>query len=192
MLAYLLRGTLPWQELPTNVKDVEGRLKIITQRKINMSAENLFKGQASGCLIVDFYFIFSKNLIFTFWIFPEFSEEFTELHRYTRALTFMERPDYAYLRNLMRTVFDRTSKIDSGYQFEWVDRTTTSSHEQHAPALSPIKATQQYCVHSAWWSANDYFAIFKKHRSYGQNYISDGYTMIWSDLYLIPSYKQIL
>jgi hypothetical protein len=47
MLAYLLRGTLPWQELPTNVKDVEGRLKIITQRKVNTAAESLFKGQAS-------------------------------------------------------------------------------------------------------------------------------------------------
>ncbi len=48
-----------------------------------------------------------------------FPEEFSSFINYTRELKFDDRPDYGYLRRLLKTVSER-EKFEYDFMFDWV------------------------------------------------------------------------
>jgi len=86
VLMYFLRGTLPWQGLKANGK--KEKYERIKQKKMSTPAEVLCKHAPS---------------------------EFATYLNYCRALRFEDRPDYAYLRRLLKDLF-----FKEGYQYDFV------------------------------------------------------------------------
>ena len=48
-----------------------------------------------------------------------FPDEYTSFINYTRELKFDDRPDYGYLRRLLKTISER-DKIEFDYVFDWI------------------------------------------------------------------------
>eukprot|EP01062_Namystynia_karyoxenos_P017827 TRINITY_DN16601_c0_g1_i1.p1 TRINITY_DN16601_c0_g1~~TRINITY_DN16601_c0_g1_i1.p1 ORF type:complete len:375 (+),score=95.69 TRINITY_DN16601_c0_g1_i1:102-1127(+) len=90
VLMYFLRGTLPWQGLKADAK--RDKYDMISKTKASTPIEVLCKGYP-----------------------PEFSEYLTR----SRSYRFEEEPDYAGLRGLFRTAFEREGyQLD--YQYDWI------------------------------------------------------------------------
>eukprot|EP00968_Pinguiococcus_pyrenoidosus_P013924 scaffold1272_cov250-Pinguiococcus_pyrenoidosus.AAC.16 len=78
VLMYFMRGTLPWQGLKATTK--KQKYERIMDRKMSTSPEQLCKG---------------------------FPGEFRSYFEYCRHLRFEDRPDYAYLKRLLKDLFYR-------------------------------------------------------------------------------------
>merc|ERR1711971_248330 len=83
---YFLRGSLPWQGLKAATK--KQKYENISERKMATPIETLCK---------------------------EFPKEFVSYLHYCRCLRFDDKPDYNYLRNLLREPF-----IRGGYEYDYV------------------------------------------------------------------------
>eukprot|EP01017_Pseudomicrothorax_dubius_P050369 TRINITY_DN952_c0_g1_i2.p1 TRINITY_DN952_c0_g1~~TRINITY_DN952_c0_g1_i2.p1 ORF type:complete len:384 (-),score=91.81 TRINITY_DN952_c0_g1_i2:78-1229(-) len=83
---YFLRGSLPWQNLKANNK--KDKYEKILEKKLSTPIETLCKG---------------------------FPNEFVTYLTYCRNLRFEDKPDYTYLRNLLKDLFVR-----SGYEYDYV------------------------------------------------------------------------
>jgi len=90
VLLYFLRGSLPWQNMKANNK--KDKYERIMEKKLSTPVEYLCKG---------------------------FPNEFVTFLSYCRNLRFEDRPDYAYLRNLLKELFVK-SGYELDYQFDWV------------------------------------------------------------------------
>lgn len=90
MLVYFLRGELPWQGM--KAKTMKEKYEKIMEKKIASPIELLCKG---------------------------FPDEYTSFINYTRELKFDDRPDYGYLRRLLKTISER-DKIEFDYVFDWI------------------------------------------------------------------------
>jgi len=91
VLMYFLRGSLPWQGL--NAHDKKEKYAKIMEKKMSTPPEELCR---------------------------HFPAEFAVYLNYCRNLRFEDRPDYTYLRQLLKTLFFRQGyQDDSG--FEWVE-----------------------------------------------------------------------
>lgn len=89
VLIYLVKGCLPWQGLPSKTpKTKQERYDEIMQQKINTSLKDLCK---------------------------DLPHQFEEYLTYCRKLQFEERPDYGYLRQLLRDAFAK-----EGFQLDFV------------------------------------------------------------------------
>ena len=89
VLIYFLKGSLPWQGLKVNRR--EDRYKKIYEKKKETSAQELCN---------------------------QLPKEFEEYVKYTRNLDFESKPDYDFLRGLLRNVLDKNNyKYD--YFFDW-------------------------------------------------------------------------
>lgn len=88
ILIYFVRGTLPWQGLTATPST---RVAKIASVKMNTSVQDLCKGLPS---------------------------EFAAYVHYTRSLDYTTCPDYAYLRSLFRTLYNRYGYEDDG-SFDW-------------------------------------------------------------------------
>merc|ERR1712226_779168 len=86
VLMYFNRGSLPWQGLKANEK--KEKYEKIMEKKMSTPAEVLCKN---------------------------FPVEFVTYLNYCRSLRFEDRPDYAYLRRLLKDLFFR-----EGYQYDFV------------------------------------------------------------------------
>ena len=86
VLMYFNRGSLPWQGLKANGK--KEKYEKIMEKKMSTPVEALCK---------------------------HFPTEFVTYLNYTRSLRFEDRPDYAYLRRLLKDLFFR-----EGYQYDFV------------------------------------------------------------------------
>ena len=87
---YFLRGMLPWQSLKApNKKEKYEKIK---EKKLTTSIEVLCKN---------------------------YPNEFAKYLAYTRNLKFEEKPDYAYLRNMFKELFQK-SNYKNDYQYDWV------------------------------------------------------------------------
>jgi len=88
---YFLKGSLPWQGLKArNIKDKYEKIK---EKKILTKIDDLCSG---------------------------LPDEFNKYMAYCRKLKFTEKPDYAYLRNLFKSLA-KTLQIEYDYQFDWAD-----------------------------------------------------------------------
>jgi len=90
VLLYFLRGSLPWQNMKANNK--KDKYERIMEKKLSTPVEYLCKG---------------------------FPNEFITFLSYCRNLRFEDRPDYAYLRNLLKELFVK-SGYELDYQYDWV------------------------------------------------------------------------
>lgn len=92
VLAYFLRGSLPWQGLKASSK--KQKYEIILEKKISTSTEMLFKG---------------------------YPIEFQSYFEHVRSLRFDDRPDYDHLKRLFRELFFRKGySYDNTY--DWATR----------------------------------------------------------------------
>lgn len=89
VLMYFNRGSLPWQGLKANNK--KQKYEKISEKKMSTNVEVLCKG---------------------------FPSEFAMYLNYCRALRFEEKPDYTYLRQLFRVLF-QTLNHQFDYLFDW-------------------------------------------------------------------------
>ncbi|CAD8170611.1 unnamed protein product [Paramecium octaurelia] len=89
VMMYFLRGSLPWQNLKaSNKKD---KYEKIMEKKISTSIETLCKG---------------------------FPQELATYLTYVRNLRFDEKPDYSYLRTLLKDLFTK-SGFEMDYIYDW-------------------------------------------------------------------------
>jgi len=101
VLMYMNRGSLPWQGLKANAK--KEKYEKIMEKKMSTPVEVLCK---------------------------HFPGEFVTYINYCRSLRFEDRPDYAYLRRLLKDLFFRES-----YQYDFIfDWTILNYQSGHAPA----------------------------------------------------------
>ena len=89
ILAYFLRGSLPWQGL--KLKSKENKYKNILEKKKEISSEELFKG---------------------------FPNEFVEILEYTKQLEYLEEPEYQMLRNKLMDLCKRL-KYNFDFIYDW-------------------------------------------------------------------------
>ncbi|XP_076376223.1 casein kinase I gish isoform X10 [Megalopta genalis] len=89
MFMYFLRGSLPWQGLKADT--LKERYQKIGETKRNTPIEVLCDGHP---------------------------EEMAKYLRYVRRLDFFETPDYEYLRNLFKELFQKRGFLDDG-EFDW-------------------------------------------------------------------------
>merc|ERR1712061_912772 len=89
VLMYFNRGSLPWQGLKANSK--KERYEKIMEKKMSTPVEVLCK---------------------------HFPCEFVTYLNYCRNLRFEDRPDYAYLRRLMKDLFFREN-FQYDFMFDW-------------------------------------------------------------------------
>lgn len=89
-MIYFLLGELPWQGLKT--KNMNEKYEKIMEKKISTPVDVL-------C--------------------DNFPEEIKLFLNYTRELRFDDRPDYGYLKKLIKSVMDR-EKFENDYNFDWV------------------------------------------------------------------------
>ena len=105
VLLYFLRGSLPWQGLKAATK--KQKYEKISERKMATPIEVLCK---------------------------EFPKEFVSYLHYCRCLRFDDKPDYNYLRNLLREPF-----IRGGYEYDYVFDWTILKFQQQVASTSRLK-----------------------------------------------------
>jgi casein kinase 1/casein kinase 1 epsilon len=86
---YFLKGALPWQNM--KAKDIKEKYGKIKEKKIFTKIEELCKG---------------------------LPEEFSQYCAYCRKIKFVDKPDYAYLRNLFKNLF-QTMNYEYDYAYDW-------------------------------------------------------------------------
>ncbi|CAD8114495.1 unnamed protein product [Paramecium primaurelia] len=120
VMMYFLRGSLPWQNLKaSNKKD---KYEKIMEKKISTSIETLCKG---------------------------FPQELATYLTYVRNLRFDEKPDYSYLRTLLKDLFTK-SGFEMDYIYDWnlIQKTdgapgqTTNNSQPQQPAIGQAPAKQ--------------------------------------------------
>ena len=91
VIAYLLRGNLPWQGILVKSKD-EKYAKIL-YRKENVTSESLFIG---------------------------FPKELSTYMDYCKNLGYEEEPNYEYLSNLFKDIITNNLKEEIDYKYDWL------------------------------------------------------------------------
>ena len=95
-----MRGELPWQGMKAKV--MKEKYEKIMEKKIASPIDVLCKG---------------------------FPEEFASFINYTRELKFDDRPDYGYLRRLLKTISEK-EKFEYDFIFDWVLRKKQLEEEE--------------------------------------------------------------
>ena len=110
---YFIRGSLPWQGLKANSK--KEKQEKIMEKKMSTPSEVLCKH--APC-------------------------EFVTYLNYCRSLRFEDRPDYAYLRRLLKELFFRESyKYD--FIFDWTILNFQSQHDRNSSRKVADQAQHQ-------------------------------------------------
>eukprot|EP00871_Galdieria_phlegrea_P004494 jgi/Galph1/5045/GphlegSOOS_G49.1 len=114
---YLLRGSLPWQGLKAATK--KQKYQKISEKKCNTPVEVLCKG---------------------------YPTEFATYLNYCRSLKFDEKPDYTYLRQVFRNLFQKEG-FSQDHVFDWtlLKQAETSSSQsgiRKSGAAVPVEANQ--------------------------------------------------
>jgi len=109
ILIYFLQGTLPWQGLRAKTK--AQKYEKISEKKLSTPVEELCKGAPA---------------------------EFATYQNYVRSLRFEEKPDYAYLRQLIRNLFHR-----QGFSYDYVFDWNTLKNGQDPTHPCPVEAPGQ-------------------------------------------------
>jgi len=105
VLMYFLRGSLPWQGLKAN--DKKEKYELIMEKKLKTPFEVLCK---------------------------HFPVEFVAYLNYCRSLRFEDRPDYSYLRRLLKTLFfQEVYQYDFVFDWSFVSCQTSSAAKRSDP-----------------------------------------------------------
>ncbi len=88
---YFMKGSLPWQGL--KAKNMKEKYEKIKEKKISTSLDDLCKG---------------------------LPEEIKVFLTYARELKFDQRPDYTYLKNLIRQITSNNKLAFSNNKFDWI------------------------------------------------------------------------
>lgn len=89
VLVYLLVGSLPWQSI--KAESVKTKMQMIKNKKMSISPEILCKGQPP---------------------------QFAKFLGYSRGLKFQEKPNYSYLRDLLKETAEANDVSLDG-KFDW-------------------------------------------------------------------------
>ena len=89
MFIYFNKGILPWQNL--KAKNIKEKYEKIKEKKILTQIEALCQG---------------------------LPEEFAQYCNYSRKLKFVEKPDYTFLKNLFKNLF-QASKYEYDFMYDW-------------------------------------------------------------------------
>jgi len=116
VLMYFLRGSLPWQGLQARLK--KDKYEKIMEKKISTPIDTLCRGYPS---------------------------EFSSYLNYCRSLRFEERPDYAYLRGMLKDLFFR-----EGFQYDFAFDWSVKNSQEDAP-----KKDSSNGLTSSRWRPND-------------------------------------
>lgn len=92
IMVYFLKGDLPWQGM--KAKNMKEKYEKIKEKKLTTQLIDLCKG---------------------------FPEEIQSFISYARELRFEDRPDYAYLKKLIKQMADKDN-IQLDFEFDWVIR----------------------------------------------------------------------
>ena len=115
IMAYLLRGGLPWQGL--KLKSKEDKYKNILEKKKAISSQELFKG---------------------------FPNEFSEILDYTKKLDYLQEPEYEMLRNKLMALCKRLN-YSFDFIYDWTtdkdlvkrkNKKNLTSHKTQSTSLS--------------------------------------------------------
>jgi hypothetical protein len=106
VLMYFQRGSLPWQGLKANNK--RQKYEKISDRKIGTSIEELCRGYPGKCCT-------SATFLFFYSEFLRIVAEFAKYLEYCRSIDFDGKPEYVYLRQMLRALFHR-----NGYTYDYV------------------------------------------------------------------------
>jgi len=109
VLMYFLRGSLPWQGLKAATK--KQKYEKISEKKMATPVEILCKG---------------------------FPMEFATYFQYCRSLRFDDKPDYSYLRKLLRDLFAREGKLQHTAYCQGWQYIATLSHDMAVPSTNCV------------------------------------------------------
>ena len=110
VLLYFLRGSLPWQNLRANNK--KEKYERIMEKKLSTTIDVLCKGLPT---------------------------EFITYLTYCRNLRFEDKPDYMYLRNLLKELFLKQG-CELDYQFDWNILAQEKKMNEEVKSVSNSKA----------------------------------------------------
>ena len=99
VLAYLLRGILPWQGIAAKTK--EEKYAKILNKKINISTEKLLKNEP---------------------------KEFIDYINYCKNLEYEEEPNYNYLVNLFKDIITKVLNDKIDFMYDWVNFNDAEKH----------------------------------------------------------------
>ena len=107
ILVYFMKGSLPWQGL--KAKNMKEKYEKIKEKKISTSLDDLCKG---------------------------LPDEFKTFIQYARDLKFEERPDYSYLKNVIRQISENNKISFDTSKFDWIIRQSAEkAKEEHKDAI---------------------------------------------------------
>ena len=98
---YFMKGNLPWQGL--KAKNMKEKYEKIKEKKISTSLDDL-----------------CKNL----------PDEIKVFLSYSRELKFDQRPDYAYLKNLIRQISSNNNLSFSNNKFDWIVKQASEKEKE--------------------------------------------------------------
>jgi hypothetical protein len=103
ILVYFMRGNLPWQGL--KARTVKEKYEKIKEKKISTLLNVLCQG---------------------------FPEEFITFIQYARDLKFEDRPDYSYLKNLLRQMCEKNQLSFNYNKYDWIlKKNSEANNEEH-------------------------------------------------------------
>ena len=107
ILVYFMKGSLPWQGL--KAKNMKEKYEKIKEKKISTSLDDLCKS---------------------------LPDEFKTFIQYARDLKFEERPDYSYLKNVIRQISENNKITFDTSKFDWIVRQSAEkAKEEHKDGI---------------------------------------------------------
>jgi serine/threonine protein kinase len=114
ILVYFMRGNLPWQGL--KARTVKEKYEKIKEKKISTSLEALCQG---------------------------FPDEFKTFIQYARDLKFEDRPDYSYLKNLLRQICEKNQLSFNYNKYDWILKKTAELNNEENKENSKNKEDKE-------------------------------------------------
>ena len=101
ILVYFMKGNLPWQGL--KARNVKEKYEKIKEKKISTNLDDLCQG---------------------------LPDEFKTFIQYARDLKFEDRPDYSYLREIIRQICEKEHLTFNYNKYDWILKKEASHNEE--------------------------------------------------------------
>ena len=103
ILVYFMKGNLPWTGI--KAKNVQEKYEKIKEKKISTSLDTLCQG---------------------------LDNSFKVFIQYARDLKFEDRPDYSYLKNIIRQICEKNQLSFNYNKYDWIlKKNSDNNHEEH-------------------------------------------------------------